>query len=180
MELLQKLNRLIWKKMKEQNRETPEEKSRREVLFEVIEKIRNTPNKTSRTSKGQVKQHQQTKSIMTAKKPHPPFQMTPWTYRQSYSKSIWEPPESDTFKWNREAMSKKTWTNNFQQDWAMFPCLLLDKKIVNFVLHLLEKVLIASRYKSNLSEARYFRTYEGPKRIITIFHSNFRSNTFPF
>ena len=42
IELHQKINKLIWKRMEQQNQETPEEKSRREEMFRVIEKI-NTP-----------------------------------------------------------------------------------------------------------------------------------------
>ena len=38
-----KTNRLIWRRMEEQNRESPEERNRREELYRVIEKIRNTP-----------------------------------------------------------------------------------------------------------------------------------------
>ena len=37
-----KTNRLIWRRMEEQNRESPEERNRREELYRVIEKIRET------------------------------------------------------------------------------------------------------------------------------------------
>ena len=38
MELHEKKNRLIWKRMEQQSQETPEEQGRREELFKVIEK----------------------------------------------------------------------------------------------------------------------------------------------
>ena len=43
MELHQKINRLIWKRMEQQCKETPDETSGREKLLRVIEKVRYTP-----------------------------------------------------------------------------------------------------------------------------------------
>ena len=43
IELNQKINGLIWKRMEQQCKETPDETSRQEELFRVIEKIRITP-----------------------------------------------------------------------------------------------------------------------------------------
>ena len=71
--------------------------SRQNELFKVIEKLRNTPIKTNENEEA-------TNKITPTEK----------IYRQSTSKSIWELLESDTFKWERRATSKKsrsgTWT----------------------------------------------------------------------
>ena len=42
-ELHEKINELIWKRMEQQSQESPEERSRRDELYKVIEKIKNTP-----------------------------------------------------------------------------------------------------------------------------------------
>ena len=42
-EIHQKINRLNWKRMEQHGKETPKEKSRREELFKVIKRNRNTP-----------------------------------------------------------------------------------------------------------------------------------------
>ena len=93
--------------MEQQGQETPEEKSRREELFRVIEKSRNTPIQNN-TKEQVTSKKTTTENMTTAKKPHPPFHMTQMTYRQLTSKSIWEPLESDTSKWDGLAISKKT------------------------------------------------------------------------
>ena len=52
MELHQKINRLIWKRMEQHSEKTPEEKSRQEELFRVIEKIINTPIQNNTNEQG--------------------------------------------------------------------------------------------------------------------------------
>ena len=42
-ELHEKINELIWKRMEQQSQESPEERSRRDELYKVIEKIKITP-----------------------------------------------------------------------------------------------------------------------------------------
>ena len=80
MELHQIINKLIWKRVDEQNQETPEEKNRREELFRVIEMQKHL-FKTTETIKGPVKQLQQTKRTITEKKPHPTIRTTQLTYQ---------------------------------------------------------------------------------------------------
>ena len=83
----------MWPRLEEQNQETPEVRSRREELFNVIKENNKTLYQTTTMDIGQAERNQQKRPMNKTRSLCHSIHMIPWTYWVNLTKSTSELPE---------------------------------------------------------------------------------------